>query len=74
MKGLVWDPVLFKLNKLAACLKHLETIEGRDAQLQVGLVHALKVLVATEDYDFVIDSPVCFGSLEALNRVVKCSI
>ena len=40
----------------------------------MGLVHAFKVLVATEDYDFVIDSPVCFGSLEALDRVMQCSI
>ncbi len=67
MRGLVRDPVLLQLDQAPARLKHLEAVEGRDAQLQVRLVHALEVLVASEDDDFVVDGPVGLGALKALD-------
>ena len=74
MKWLVWDPVFLDLNEFPAALHHFICIEGRDAQLDVGLVHPAEVLVCAEEHHISIHGPVGLGAFEALDGVVDGSV
>jgi hypothetical protein len=66
----IWDPLLFNLDKLFAALHHLIDIEGGNAQLDMRVIHSLKVLVGPKQDHLIIDCPVRLGSLKTLDGIV----
>ena len=71
---LVRYPGFLNFDESSAALKHLISVESRDAKLQMGLVHSAEILVRSKQDHFVVDCSISFRSFEALDRVVQSSV
>ena len=74
MLWLVRYPGFLNFDESSAALKHLISVESRDAKLQMGLVHSAEILVRSKQDHFVVDCSISFRSFEALDRVVQSSV
>ena len=60
MQRFVWNPIFLKLDQPLAAFHHLVDVKSWDSEVNVRLVHASKVLVASEHDNSVVDGAVSF--------------